>query len=123
MTILIIDNSVRECIKNLIVYAEDNTIRFDRLLETTAGDNANFVCFLPGYRCVYSVEEQSSKSVFKHLSVSVYPSLKNKLPSIDAVKIIMFEFGFPLNFEQVDKVWIEYLNKVPIAINVLKKKL
>ena len=111
--ILIIDSIVRKQIKNLIYYAEQN-IRFEALI-----DDENFVCVFSGYRCVYYIREHN-KTLFKNLSISFYP-LINKIPCIEVVTMIMFEFGFPKNMEHVDRFWIEKVNNIPVAVNVLKK--
>jgi len=127
MHILFIGNQERSEIKKIVDYAEKNIVRFESLFNGPIGDNKNYVCCFSGYKCVYSVEENKNNIMCKHLSVSLNPFVKGKLPSVESVVMIMNEFGILGSFhnidqvfDDVDRVWIEHIDQKPVAVNILK---
>src|SRR5688572_22092740 len=98
MRALLIDENVRSQINDVIDYSHKNPYSMDDLLDTIngqmlpAGDNPKHVIHIPiGYRVVYSIEHQVHGDL-KHISISV--DTIGRLPSSDAVSMILEEFGF-----------------------------
>jgi hypothetical protein len=119
---LIIDEKVREEIARICEHADENRIDFKELQARTEipggfspiGDDPNFCCHIDlGFRCVFSIEEQPS-GWCKHLSVSVDDV--NKVPAIEAVKVLMEEFGINKSLEEC-YVYME--ETTPRAVNII----
>ena len=84
-----------------------------------AGDDPAFVCVVPtGYRCVYTVENQTVGLV-RHLSVSVMG--EGKAPHLSAVLMLMEAFGFKGGFAEMAAVAPEEMDEGKVAINILQK--
>lgn len=115
---LMIDNAAKVSIAALCQYAKENRIDNKELQARVAipdgyspvGDNENHCCDLfNGYKCVFSIEEQSVGWT-KHLSISV--PADNQYPNIEAVKLIMVEFGIKLPIEEC----CVYIEDVSVAV-------
>lgn len=119
---LVIGPEEQEKIKTLIKYAEDNIYTLDRLKkiqtgeELPPGDNENHRIKLPfGFCCVFTQEEHS-RELYRHLSVSV--SKKNRYPSPEAMQMIAEEFGFIGNIKTDAQLFLE---EEVQAVNVIQK--
>ena len=95
---LIIGDDERKKIRRLIDYAHKHIFDMKKMKKLTkgnirpAGERKEFVIFLPiGFRIVYSLEEHPM-GLMKHLSISVEAA--GRYPSIEAVIMILKEFGF-----------------------------
>lgn len=115
---LLIDETVKEQIKAVKDYAEKNQYTMDDLLDIkngaqeAPGNNAFYSCAIPiGYKVTYTIEQQVPGTL-RHMSISV----DGKLPSIEAVKMIMVEFSFENELENC-YLYIEEGGK---AINVIE---
>lgn len=96
MGVLIIDREAKQRIAKLKTYAESNELSFDDLLDISndpskaAGyTKENNILLDEGYRVVFTIEEQP-KFKAKHISIS----LNEKHPPLEAVELILREFGF-----------------------------
>lgn len=121
MSVLIIDEEAKARIKEVKEYAERNHYSIDDLLDIKngaqepPGDNGFFSCHLMnGYRVVYTIEDQPSVGLVRHMSIS----LNEQLPPVPSVQIIMEEFGFE---SQLQDCFL-FLEDTPTgkAINVLE---
>jgi hypothetical protein len=122
--ILVIDEESKSSIKRLINYATDHKIDFATLQDVVntkkppIGNCPEYVCKLyDGFRVVFSIEQQPDKNWYRHLSVSINDRVK--LPSVEAVEMIMTEFGFVGTIKDC-QLWIEK-NSIPSAINLLQQ--
>lgn len=96
MGLLIIDTDAKQRIAKLKTYAESNELSFDDLLDIS-NDPSKAVGYLKehnckldmGYRVVFTIEQQP-KFKAKHISIS----LNEKHPPLEAVELILEEFGF-----------------------------
>lgn len=91
---LIISHEVREQIRALRVRASANVLTREVVaaLEANPAASAERTVDLPiGYRCTFTIEEQPTATC-RHLSVSV--NEPGRMPSIEAVRDLMREFGF-----------------------------
>lgn len=118
---LVIDAIAQKKIKGIIVYAENNIFTKDQVLAIKSGtgkapgDLQAHRCNLDfGYKVVYSIERHPGGQ-YRHLSVSV--SEDKKLPSIQAVEMLMEEFGFTGPLSDCEK-WLEDISSFRQAINV-----
>lgn len=123
MSVLILDDSVIDSIISLAKYAEENPVSMDELLDTVnkqakpVGDFKEHTLELPfGNRIVYSIEDQPLGKI-RHLSMS--KGVKGKLPSVEAVRIIMKLLGFKNEIEY-DIIFIEEIPGGRQAINVME---
>ena len=110
----------KKIINNVIEFAKSHPITLKQLEEKsiTVGNIKEHVCTLPmSFRVVFSFENQPI-GWCRHISISV-PD-KNKLPSHQAVSMIINEFGFPKDINDQDNVWVE-TDCTPNAINVIKQ--
>lgn len=121
MSVLIIDEEAKARIKEVKDYAERNHYSIDDLLDIKngaqepPGDNGFFSCHLMnGYRVVYTIEDQPSVGLVRHMSIS----LNEQLPPVPSVQLIMEEFGFE---SQLQDCFL-FLEDTPNgkAINVLE---
>ncbi len=121
MSVLIIDEEAKARIKEVKEYAERNHYSIDDLLDIKngvqepPGDNGFYSCHLmEGYRVVYTIEDQPSVGLVRHMSIS----LNEQLPSVPSVQLIMEEFGFE---NQLQDCYL-FLEDTPTgkAINVLE---
>jgi len=121
MSILIIDEQAKARITEVKEYAERNHYSIDDLLDIKngaqepPGDNGFYSCHLSeGYRVVYTIEDQPAIGLIRHMSIS----LNEQLPPVQAVKLIMEEFGFAKELEEC----FTFLEDTPTgkAINVLE---
>lgn len=127
MRCLVIDEAAKERINQTKKYAEANFLSLGQILEMIegpkkfcVGDNPNFTCELfDGFRIVYSIMEypnkhtKESEGYHRHISISVSGS---GLPNVEAVKMIMKEFGFKNEFEKC----VVFLENDK-AVNVVEK--
>lgn len=95
---LFIDDAAKAAIQALKEHAEKNVLSIDDLLDMVDGKKpkwgdlpGSFILLLVGYRVVFSMEQQKI-GLCRQLSISVNTS--NRIPSMDAVQMIMNEFGF-----------------------------
>ena len=122
MRALVIDEQAKQDIANLLKYADKNRISKPFLLAAAAamnggnpavGDIPQHCChFRDGFKVVLSIEQQPN-GWCKHLSVSV--DNPEKLPSIEAVKMIIEEFG--MKSLDDSNVYIE--ETTPKAVNII----
>lgn len=121
MRVLVIGQEEKEeTIKTLIEYAKSHPISRQQLEQKSiiVGNIKEYVCTIPmGFRVVFSFENQPI-GWCRHISISVPDN--NKLPSPQAVSMIIEEFGFPSNINDQDNVWIE-TESIPNAVNVIKQ--
>jgi hypothetical protein len=94
---LVIDRIARENIERVIKYAFDHKIKIEVMRKMVTGEvvapgySPNYTCeIFNGYRVVLSIEEHPM-GWCRHISISVDGGL---LPSIEAAKLIIKEFGF-----------------------------
>ena len=94
-------------IKRVVAFATENPLGLARLkrvaqgLERPIGSDPRFALMVPvGFRCVFSFEEQPGFGLARHLSVSV-DGPPGRLPSPEAVAMLMEAFGFSENFCQL----------------------
>ncbi|MEK6829101.1 MAG: hypothetical protein AABY15_03160 [Nanoarchaeota archaeon] len=120
---LIIDDEIKDKLKNLASYAERNPFTMDDLLDTMnkqlapAGDMEHYVVHIPfGYKVAFSIEQQAVGDV-RHLSMSV--DAVGKLPNVIAVEEIMKIIGFKNKLENC-VVKLEDIGENRQAINVLE---
>lgn len=125
MAALLIDDVIRDRIAAIIAYAIRNPYTTDMLLDLKnkehepAGNEPKYVIDIPiGFRCVYTVDVLGDDT-FRHLSVSV--DRPGKLPSIPAVEMLMKEFGFVNDLNNLYNVFIENTAINEQAINVMEK--
>jgi hypothetical protein len=120
---LVISPEVQTAIKKVKSYAELNHIPLGDVKKMASGEmepignDDEHSCLIPfGFRCVYSIEEQPT-GTFRHLSVSV--DAPGKYPAVEAVNMVMKEFGFlqRLGSKEIH-IWEE---KEADAINVLER--
>jgi hypothetical protein len=120
---LIIDSTAKASIAELCEYAEENPICNKELQARVAipggfspvGENPNHCCNLfSGYKCVFSIEEQNFGWT-KHLSISV--AADNQYPSLEAVKLIMVEFGIKSPIEEC----CVYIEDESQAVNIISE--
>jgi hypothetical protein len=121
---LIIDEHVKQAISQVVQYAEEHPVTIDEVLdmyngqEVPVGESEQHVCFIPmDYRAVFSIEDQAKFHV-RHLSISV--STPGKLPSPEAVMMLLPLFGFK-NSLQDCMVRLEDFAEGHQAINVWEK--
>ena len=122
MRTLFIDIAAKKAISNTVQYAIQHRISRVELLARmnsggpAVGDDEGHCCyFQTGFKSVFSIEEQPS-GWSKHLSVSVADV--NKVPSIEAIKMIMEEFGINKRLEDC-YVYIE--ESSPKSINIISE--
>lgn len=118
---LIIDDTTREKIAEIVEFAENNPFSLDDILDCQngqmppAGDMEGFSATIEvGYRIAYSIENQPAGKV-RHLSVSVNED--GHLPSPAAVEQIMMLIGFDGALSHCEK-WLEDITPTRKAINV-----
>lgn len=122
MSVLIIDEEAKARIREVKEYAERNHFSIDDLLDIKNGtqeppaDNAFFsCCIMVGYRVVYTIMNQPAVGLVRHMSIS----RNEQLPPVEAVKMLMEEFGFEITLEEC----YSYIEDTPTgkAINVIEK--
>lgn len=123
---LVIDNEVRKEIERVRKHAEKNVYTLDDLLDMKngqlgpPGNDPNFTCHIPmGFKVVFSIEHQPGGKM-RHMSMSSGPG---RLPSQQAVEMVMHEFGFKaptiLDLYNVS-IEEEIPGKTYAAVNVLE---
>lgn len=125
MRCLVIDEAAKTAIAGVIDYADKHRMS-TAVIEARIrnggppiGDDPRYVCHLKvGYRCCFSFEEQKW-GWSRHLSVSV--DEPDKLPHMEAVKLLMAEFGFTQPVENCF-VYVENGDS-PFAVNVIGKEI
>jgi hypothetical protein len=132
MPVLIIGETERARIAEVIAYAKAHPLSFETLRKS-AVDNKDTVMlqdrqpgherpasqdviFPGGYRAAYSVEDQPA-GWCSHLSVSVFGrAKKGQMPSPQAVAMIAEAFGVPF---PPDRGWSEEFDPGEFAVNLL----
>ncbi len=120
MNVLIID---KDACKNLYEHARKNPVDIKKLPVLPIGDNPLYRIYLGSFRVVFSFETQPT-GLFRHLSVSLFPTKKGKFPAPIAVNELLKEFSFKNTDIQNPKdknivhLWIDDEFQ---AINVLEK--
>lgn len=138
MSMIMVDDSVREEIAAVIKHAQDNVVDLAGMRERgelesgepnpIAGDQKEHIVFVPPYyKTVYSLEnhgdgddEKIGLGICKHFSMSVNLDDPGKLPDPLAVDMMLEEFGFahPL-YECI--IWVEQFGPgTNRAINVIE---
>jgi hypothetical protein len=132
MAMLMIGETEREKIAEIVAYAKAHPVTFDQLRKGAFTDAevvelkdrkpgferppSQHVLFPGGYRAAYSVEQQAA-GLCTHISVSVWGRhKKGAMPSPQAVEMICEEFGVPF---PADKMWIEEFDPGEFAVNLL----
>ena len=134
MTVLMINDEIRQDIKKLIKTAEDNIVPMFEMNQNgelklgdpnPIGDNSEHVMDIPnGYRVVFSIEDQGEgefdgKTLLgkcRHISVSV--GSPNSAPAMESMDMIIKEFGFSPLYDCI--VWPEAFGNSAVAINVVE---
>ena len=107
LELLLLDDEIQKSIKNLIEYADNHVVSYEKMVELqekmqneevideAIGNNPNHSIELPmGYRVAYSIEVHPIGEC-KHISVSV----DNKEPELENLRLILDFFGFKSNLE------------------------
>lgn len=132
MAVLIIGESERARVAEMIAYAKAHPLTFDAIRNAIVPDTeplklenrqpgherppSQHMIFPGGYRVAYSVEAQPA-GLCSHLSISVVGrSKKGMMPSPQAVAVIAQEFGVPF---PPDKGWTEEFDPGEFAVNLL----
>jgi len=134
MAVLMVGETERERIAQMIAYAKAHPITFETVrtmmvpnqgtttvrLEDRNPEHARpesqHIDFPGGFRAAYSVEEQPA-GMCAHLSVSVFGrSKRGAMPHPAAVAMIAEEFGVPF---PADKMWQEEFEPGEWAVNLL----
>lgn len=132
MAVLIIGETERKEIAQVIAHAKAHPILFDVVREGAVDPTAVLglkdrkpgferppsahVIFPGSYRAAFSIEQQPP-GLCSHLSVSVFGRVnKGACPSPEAVEMIAQEFGVPF---PADKMWMEEFDPGEYAINLL----
>jgi len=126
VSIVIISESVKEKIKQVIEYANENVTSLETLKKVAigeanpVGDSEEYTVRIPnGIKAVFSIEEQAKPiGLCKHLSVSI--NLDGRTPHPGVVTMIMQEFGFKNDLDRCI-VWNEDFGDGTLsAINVIE---
>ncbi|MBT1509359.1 hypothetical protein KIP88_02495 [Bradyrhizobium sp. SRL28] len=132
MAVLIIGETERERIAELVAYAKAHPLTFDKMREAIVDERplvrlkdrqpgherppSQHVEFPGGYRAAFSIEAQPA-GFCTHLSISVFGRhKKGMMPSAEAVAMIAEEFGVPF---PPDKGWTEEFDPGEYAVNLL----
>jgi hypothetical protein len=132
MPVLIIGETEREQIANIVAYARAHPLTFDTLRNGIVPDTerlalkdrkpgyerppSQHVVFPGGFRAAFSIEAQPA-GLCSHLSISVIGhSKKGACPNPAAVEMIAQEFGVPY---PADKAWLEEYDPGEFAINLV----
>lgn len=93
----------KKAVARVVKYAFDNKIERETLEKMVkkevapVGDSPEYTCYLfDGFRVVFSIENHPM-GWCRHISISVNSTVK--VPSIEAAKMIMEEFGFQTPLE------------------------
>lgn len=122
MRALVIDETAKSSIADVCYHADENRIDSMELQARLAipdgyspvGDDPNHCCYLAnGFKCVFSIEEQPCGWA-RHLSVSV--AAIDKMPNIEAVKMIMCEFGIE---NPLDECYVYIEDSLPKSVNII----
>jgi len=108
---LCIDDATKIKIKQVVANAQLHPWTSDimrRVMQgeyPPAGDYENLKIIIPvGYKAVFSLEEQPL-GWCQHLSVSI--NTEGKLPSQEAIAVIMEEFGMGADLHDCISVWVD----------------
>lgn len=122
MRALLIDETAKSSIAKTVFFAEENRYPRFQMISLmngnipTPGDIEGHCCYLAdGFKTVFTIEEQPM-GWCRHLSVSV--ASMDKLPHIEAVKMIMKEFGIEKSLEDCH-VYIE--DSFPKSVNIISQ--
>lgn len=125
MRMLIVDSLLKEQIKELIEFAEENPLTMDDLLdikngaEPAPGDRKGYSFGTStGFKIVYTIEKQVPGDC-RHLSVSV--DKDNAFPNPEAVQELMSLFGFKGKFKDCN-VFLEKYAENRGAVNIVQLK-
>jgi hypothetical protein len=120
------DVDVKDKIKKLIDFAEQNPVTLQTMMEimdgvaSPAGSFAKFrIDILIGYRVVFTVEEHPG-GWMKHISISINDA--EKLPGFPAIDMILEEFGMGTLQNALEQKLV-YLEETitPKAVNILQQ--
>lgn len=124
MRTLLIDETAKQLIVDVINFAEKNRyprFRMHQLMHgkiSTPGDvKGHCCCLFDGFRIVFTIEEQPI-GWCHHLSISVNSKNNNKLPNVEAVNLIMKEFGIQKSLEDCH-VYVE--DSFIKSVNIISK--
>lgn len=122
MRALLIDETAKQSIADTIRFAEENRYPRFQMAQLmngkipTPGDVEGHCCYLTdGFKTVFTIEEQPV-GWCRHLSVSVAST--DKMPHIEAVKMIMKEFGIQKSLEDC-YVYVE--DSFPKSVNIISQ--
>lgn len=122
--ILIIGPEEKKRIQDLIEFARQHPFSIEaikKIIDGKApppGDMKGFTIQIPfGFKCVFTIEQQSIGQC-KHLSVSV--PKKGRWPSIEAMQMLMVEFGFIGNITNLVAGTV-YKEDESEAVNVIQQ--
>lgn len=121
MIALVIDDQAKETIKEIVVYAIENTITLKHIrairkgLIKPAGDNPKRMLLIErGFKVVFTFE-QRKEGLFRHISISH----NNTLPPVHATEMIIKEFGFgDMCYCHIYKEETEHINSINIIETV-----
>lgn len=133
MSMVIIDDNIRNEIKRLIKNATEKPTSYETMKKLSKGQpapggvNTDFTMYIPEKICVtYTHEEIKEDVMCRHISISV--SIKGRVPHPAAIIMIMEEFGFKnipksLNPNEWSNliIWDEkFGDKTQTAINIIE---
>lgn len=133
--VLVMGPDEKESIRKVKEFAESHVLNFDDLLdikngtEPFVGNREGHSCIIPiNFRIVYSVEMHPKKvqpkngtEYIKLRVMSMSVPTEGKLPSVEAVKMVLPELGFTSKFEE-SYVTLEKDKKgEPVAIVVMEE--
>jgi hypothetical protein len=125
---MVLDDSVKDKVKELVAYAEAHRVGLAEMQERVAnpskykpfGDEPEFHIFIPmAFFVVFTIEEWPVGWV-KHLSMSVATPDTSRVPHPYAVVEIMKLFGMPEDLkDQRVHLWLEERPGLTKAVNVV----
>jgi len=122
---LILDTDSRAAIAQVLSHAARHPVTLATLQSTRdglsqpVGDSPAHVCIVPlGYRCVFSMEEQTA-GICRHLSVSVPGD--GLLPNHAAFEALCSEFGFQTPDSLPTTIYNEPISPGHHALNIIQR--
>lgn len=121
----------KESIKKVKEFAESHVLNFDDLLdikngaEPFVGNRKGHSCIIPqDFRIVFSVEmhpRKDGKGFTKLRVMSMSVPAEGKLPSVEAVQMVLPELGFTSKFEDSYVTMENDAKGEPVAIVVMEE--
>jgi len=122
--VMIIDKGVQSRIEQVKLYCEKNPLNSDDMFDINAGvknppggDERHIVVIPNSYKVVYTQEHQPNAGLCHHISVSIPPP---NMPNLEAVRMVLKEFGMNPDFEKNSIVTLEDLPEGNKAVNIIE---